>query len=279
MGIITFKFKNFCAFFTSRLASDNELMVGLPDLSDFYDVPETKWHTPRITITSEKSVLNPNGESITVKQITMYEGFDDRRCGQFHGDSIFGDIRLDVPEEADNITADASAADILDIEDVLYHGTALDPDPLLCKARFHFRNGVLSGTELEDVNFADTDDITTPVLNGEYAVEAELRVAIPEAGYAVLRFLNSDAADFVFLGEREYMVTIDNAPPPSGREVNGGHEGEDELHENHFRYYYKIMRRVPVQQFEPMDEPETPSGDPFCMIGGFGGADFPSAYE
>jgi hypothetical protein len=282
MGTITIKFKNLCAFFTKKLADEKELMVGLLDLSDFYDVPETEWHTPKITIATKKAVINPNGEEVLVNQTFSYEGFPGRRCGHLHGDLtrlISGDIRLDVLAESAGLEVDESANSILDFENTLYPEEALKPDPLLCKARFHFRNGMLFGAELDDVNFADTDDPTTPVRSGEFAIEAELRVTVPEPGYAVLRFLNSDTADFIFLGERYYEVIIDNAPPPHEAPAEDEHEGEDENPPNHFQYYYKLMRHLPAQQFEPMEEGGNPHEDPFCMIGEFGNADFPPAFS
>lgn len=192
---------------------------------------------------------------------------------------ISGDIRLDVLAETEEMEANESANSILDFENTLYPEDPLEPDPLLCKARFHFRNGSLSGAELDDVNFATTDDPATPVRSGEFAIQAELRVAVPEPGYAVLRFLNSNTADFVFLGEQDYEVTIDNAPPPHESHAEGEHEGEDENRPNHFQYYYKLMRRLPAHEFVPMEEEEVPEDDPFCMIGKFGKVNFPSAFS
>ncbi|HKQ75186.1 MAG TPA: hypothetical protein VJ810_15925 [Blastocatellia bacterium] len=283
MGTITIKFKNLCAFFTKNVTTEKELMVGLLDLSDFYDVPEKDWHTPKITIDTKKSVINPNGEEVLVNQTFSYEGFPGRCCGHLHGDLtrlISGDIRLEVLAEMANLTVDESANSILDFENTLYPEEALESDPLLCKARFHFRNGTLSGVELDDVNFATTEDPVTSVSDGVFAIEAELRVAVPEPGYAVLRFLNSDTADFVFLGENDYEVTIDNAPPLHEAHTEAEHEGETESHPNHFKYYHKLMRHPPAQQLAPIEDAGNPaSDDPFCMIGGFGKSNFPSAFS
>jgi hypothetical protein len=281
MGTITIQFKNLCAFFTKKLTDEKELMVGLPDLSDFYDVPETDWHTPKITIVTKKAVLNPNGEEVLVNQTFSYEGFPGRCCGHLQGDLtrlISGDIRLDVVAETGGLEADESADTILDFENTLHPEDDLKPDPLLCKARFHFRNGAFSGAELDDVNFAATSNPTTSVQSGDFALEATLRVAVPEPGYAVLRFLQSDTADFVFLGENDYEVTINNAPAPHEQAAEAAHEGEAEEHPNHFQYYYKLMRHPPAQQFEPMEEEGIPVEDIFCMIGRFSKANFSSAF-
>ena len=287
MGTITIKFQNLCAFFTKRLAGEKQLMVGLPDLSDFYDVSEKDWHIPKIKIETEKKVINPNGEEVFVNQTFSYEGFPGRCCGHLDQDLtrlISGDIRLEVSSGTPGVEVDGSAGSILDFENTLHPGRALEPNPLLCKARFHFQNGTLSGTELDDVNFAATYDPETPVHSGVFALHAELSVALPETGYAVLRFLNSDTEDFIFIGTNDYAVTIDNAPLPHQRDEDAdhehdGHEDEEESHPNHFQYYYKLTTHPPEPQFEPMPEDQAPSGDPFCMIGGFGNVNYPSAFS
>lgn len=283
MGMIRIKFKNLCAFFTKKLAVEKQLMVGLMDLSDFYDVPKRNWHIPKIIIEMKKKVINPNGEEVHVNQTFSYEGFPGRCSGHLHSDLtrlISGDIRLDVIAGTEGIEVDESANSILDFEDTLHSGDSLEPNPLLCKARFHFRNGTLLGAELDDVNFVASDDPETPVLsNLVVAIEGGLHVPVPETGYAVLRFLNSDTADFVFAGENDYEVTIDNAPAPHETLTDAEHEDEaDESHPNHFQYYYKLLTHPPAQQLEPMEEEETPGGgDPFCMISKFSKANFSSA--
>lgn len=282
MGMIRIKFKNLCAFFTKKLTVEKQLMVGLMDLSEFYDVPEKDWHIPKITIETKKKVINPNEEEVLVNQTFSYEGFPGRCCGHLHGDLtrlISGDIRLDVIGGTAGIEMDESADSILDIEETLHPDDSLEPNPLLCKARFHFNNGTLLGTELDDVTFAASDDPETPVLSDLIvAVEGGLQVSVPETGYAILRFLNSDTADFVFAGEGDYDVTIDNAPAPQEPHEDTEHEGEHESHPNHFKYYYKLMTHSPAQQLEPMEEEESPEGDPFCMIGKFGKANYPSVF-
>lgn len=282
MGTIAIKFQNLCAFFTKKLAGEKQLMVGLPDLSDFYDVPEKDWHIPKITIETKKKVINPNGEEVLVDQTFSYEGFPGRCCGHLHKDLtrlVSGDIRLDVSSGTPGIEVDGSANDILDFENTLHPEQSLEPNPLLCKARFHFRNGTLSGAELDDVNFATTDDPETPVRSGIFALHAELNVVLRETDYAVLRFLNSDTEDFIFLGTNGYVVTIDNAPAPHKMDVDAGHEDEEVSHPNHFQYYYKLMTHPPQPQFEPIPEDPNPVDNPFCMIGGFGKANYRSAFS
>lgn len=73
MSKITVNFKNLCALFSKKL--NDELMVGLLDLSDFYDVPEMDIHRPKITIETEKKVLDPNGVTVTVSQVWRYADF------------------------------------------------------------------------------------------------------------------------------------------------------------------------------------------------------------
>lgn len=283
MGMIRIKFKNLCAFFTKKLAVEKQLMVGLMDLSDFYDVPEKDWHMPKITIETNKKVTNPNGEEVLVNNAFSYERFPGRNCGHLHGDLtrlISGDIRLDVIGGVAGVELDESADSILDIEDTLHPNASLAPNPLLCKARFHFRNGTLSGAELDDVNFAASDDPETPVLEDlVVAIEGGLQVLVPETGYAVLRFLNSDAANFVFAGESDYEVTIENSPLPQESHLGIEQKKEHESHPNHFQYYYKLLTQPPAQQLEPMEEDETPElGGPFCMISKFSKANYPSVF-
>jgi len=283
MGMITIKFQNLCAFFTKKLADEKQLMVGLLDLSDFYDVPEKHWHTPKITIETKKKITNPNGEEILKKQMFSYEGFPGRCCGHSHYDMtrlISGDILMDVLSRTPGIEADGSAKSILDFEEFLHQGQPLKPNPMLCKARFHFGHGTLSGAELDDVNFAASDKPTVLVKQGVFALHAKLKIELPETDYAVLRFLNSDTEDFVFIGANDYEVIIDNAPAPHKKDSDTSHEHKAETPPNHFRFYYKLLSQPPAQQFEPMPEDPNPEmGDPFCMIGGFGKADFPLAFS
>src|SRR5262245_29816616 len=108
MSTITVNFKNLCALFTNKL--NEELMVGLLDLTDFYGVRNEDIHHPKITIKTEKKIVNPNGETISIPQNWTYEGFlrtrgnhpheEDAPATHQHSEcvgAIFGNIVLEVP--------------------------------------------------------------------------------------------------------------------------------------------------------------------------------------
>src|SRR4030095_6154026 len=107
MSKITVNFKNLCALFAKKL--NDELMVGLLDLTDFLGVRDADIHYPKITIETEKKIVNPNGETISIPQSWIYEGFLRTRGNHPHEEgahamhqqsecmgAIYGDIVLEV---------------------------------------------------------------------------------------------------------------------------------------------------------------------------------------
>ncbi len=325
MSTITINFKNLCAFFTKNLPE--ELMVGLLDVSDFYDVQEKDYHYPRITIESAKQVRSPNGERVSVPQCWTYVGFGRPKgnCAPAasadahvqHQDNVFGSIVLDVidvergltqelsDEQKENFAARVNArippgqkgvkADdfgkLIDIQTKLYPDPAIQANPLLCQARFYFRHGTLCSLIRADepqVKFQSAEGETPETLpnNATYPDTIGLEILVPEDKCAVLRFLDSDARDFVFLGagDRNYYVTIENSPlaDPDGTHNHGGEEEEEENEDepmgtNHFQFFYKLLESP--QPLEPKYLPEIVSlagglppneGNPWCMPGGYG---------
>ncbi len=301
MSKITVNFKNLCALFTKKL--DDELMVGLLDLTDFHGVPAEDIHYPKITIETEKKVVNPNGEIVVIPQVWKYEGFK-RCCSPEGGEhamhqssesngSLLGDIQLEVFGLAPGLNRNLTPTKIaelkerenkrrpedkpikvdnfdksLDIEKELYSGKPLTVLPGLCKARFHFRHGTLYSIFPVPPIPTVFQPPGSGAPDGNYPVETGLEIEAPENGYAVLRFLNADTPDFVFQGgaDQSYHVTIENSPPK--------HENHDAAASdpNHFRFYYKLVKADPP--LDPMYLPTTassPNADPFCMNGGFGG--------
>jgi hypothetical protein len=305
MSTITVNFKNLCALFTNKL--NDELMVGLLDLTDFYGVRNADIHYPKITIETEKKTVNPNGETISIPQNWTYEGFLRTRVNHPHEEdahamrqqcecmgSIFGNIVLEVPrlqpglkrklskdkkmelKERENARRPTnkpvkidSFDKSLDIEKQLYGKHPLKVNPDLCKAKFFFRHGVLYSI------FAEP---STPVVfephgsnaDGIYPIETGLEIEVPNNGYAVLRFLNVDTPDFVFQGGEEYYITIENSPSDH---LNGDVGANDT---NHFQFYYKLVENdKPLDPIYLPSEPKEPSdGGPFCMNGDFGLADY-----
>jgi hypothetical protein len=308
MSIITVNFKNLCALFTKKL--DDELMVGLPDLADFEGIPERDIHYPQITIRAKKTV-NPGGDCVIVQQCWVYKGFQrTNRCclpdggmngmhsQHEHSESIFGKILFMVPGVSPGLNLDLTSekidelekrenekrprknrikvgefSDILDFENTLYRDQLM-VRPEFCKARFHFQHGTL---------YSILPSVSPPITfepqgsgadqtDGQFAFEAGLEIEVPENHYAVMRFLNTDARDFVFQGgdSQSYSVTIENSPL-SHQQHDGGVEDDP----NHFQYFYKLVD--PDQQPDPIYLPgdlTSPDADPFCMIGKFGRAKY-----
>lgn len=308
MSKITVTFKNLCALFTNKL--NDEMMVGLLDLTDFYGVRDADIHHPKITIETEKKIVNPNGETISIPQKWTYEGFL-RTGGNYQHEegaharcqqpecmgAIFGNIVLEVPSLRPGLERELSEDKImelterenarrpenqpvtidsfdkfLDIEKQLYRKHRLKVNSDLCKAKFFFRHGVL---------YSIFTRSTLPVVftprgsnaDGIYPIEAGLEIEVPNNSYATLRFLNADPKDFVFQGgeEHSYYITIENSP---SRHQNGdvGAHGT-----NHFQFYYKLVQYDPP--LDPIYLPDShiingASGSPFCMNGKFGLTDY-----
>lgn len=319
MSKITINFKNLCAIFSKKL--DNELMIGLLDLSDFHDVPETDIHHPKTTIETEKRVINPDGETVSIPQVWTYADFCPSRvcCSHNHGDethamphsanslgTLGGKIVLEVHGVGAGLSQQLSATkiaelaqletnrrrkaglikndqdvaistfdSILDFQRRLHRNDELEESgededltvmPQLCKARFHFTHGLLYAISLPN-NIAPVEfEPENPGADGRYADETGLEIDLPEDGYAVLRFINSDTQDFVFQGaaDQHYFVTIDNAPLKHHHEIAP----------DHFKYFYKLVA-PPHKIYLPIDSsPE--AGDPTCRNNGFGDAGYSS---
>lgn len=316
MSKITLNFKNLCALFSKKL--NNEFMVGLLDLSDFYDVPEMDIHRPTVTIETEKRVTNPNGDTVSVPQVWTYADFcPSRVCCTHHDDethamphsttslgTLGGKIVLEVHGVGAGLSQTLSEEKIAELETLetgrrrkaglikedqkvtvntfdkildfqrrLHRNEELEESgkdenltvmPQLCKARFHFKQGLLYTIMLpnntEPVEFVPEN----PGANGLYADETGLEIVLPEDGYAVLGFTNNDTQDFVFQGaaDQHYFVTIDNAPP----------KHQDGKPRDHFKYFYKLVA-PPHNTYLPGDPPPN-AGDPFCRNNGFGDSDY-----
>jgi len=115
MSKITVNFKNLRSLFTRKL--NDELMVGLLDLSDFNGVPERDFHYAKVTIEAEKKIVDSNGETVLVDQ-WVYEGFGRKSESREHdglqsthpenGKQVFGAILLDVPGVEPGLNKDLS---------------------------------------------------------------------------------------------------------------------------------------------------------------------------
>jgi len=306
MSKITVNFKNLCALFTNKL--NHELMVGLLDLTDFYGVQNADIHYPKITIETEKKIVNPNGETISIPQNWTYEGFLRTRGNHSQEEdahathqqcecmgTIFGNIILDVrglPPGLERELSDDKKMELserenarrptdkpvkidsfdksLDIEKQLYRKRPLKVNPDLCKAKFYFRHGALYSIFAQPPRkvFFEPSGSNADAI---YPIETGLEIEVPNNGYAILRFLNVDTSDFVFQGgeERSYYVTIENSP---SHHQNGDVEAHDT---NHFQFYYKLVENETLNpMYLPSVRMPTVDGGPFCMIGDFGLADY-----
>jgi hypothetical protein len=237
VNTITFRFEDLCAFF-SRFPS--RLMVGL--ISTDGEPPEHV-HQPHIII--------------------KRDGVVEREYHTF--DEINGDICLDVFPEGKPLSryVPRSSNDhrrsfdmVVDLEHDLHPNEELQVDPLLCRARFYFRNGELYSTNpFTNVLFAEVKTgkvcVDAPT---EIATNAGLDVEIPDGGYAVLRFFNN-TEDYVFQAGSDYVVEITNLA-----EAITGH---------HFKYSYKIARQQPEHMWYFASGERL--GLPVPRIGGDGG--------
>lgn len=321
MSKITFTFRNFCAFFSKKL--NDQLMVGLLDLADFYGVPAGDVHSPTVTIESEKYVINPNGEIVAVPQNWTYAGFGHSRfcctttptgthdMAAHDGTTsappslgtLSGKILLEVHGLSQGLSQDLSEEKIteltaletnrrrgrgarklkddeevtinpfdnlLDFQRKLHDNEYLRDKQLaeqlvtlpdLCRAQFYFQHGLLYTISLPPFD-AVAFEPQNPEADGLYADETGLEIELPQDGYAVLRFLNSDVQDFVFqgAGQQHYFVTVDNAPL-------------EHPQASHFSYYYKLVA-PPHRTYIPQAVTGPNTGDPFCRNNGFGDGDY-----
>lgn len=317
MSKITINFKNLCALFSKKL--NDEFMVGLLDLSDFYDVPEMDIHRPKVTIETEKLVTNPNGDTVSVPQVWTYADFcpslvccthnhDTEAHAMPHSTNGLGTLGGKIVLEVHGVGAGLSQTlsvekiaeletletdrrrkaglikedqkvtvttfdKILDFQRRLHRNEELVDSgndenltvmPQLCKARLHFKQGLLYAIRLPNNTEAVEFVPENPGANGLYADETGLEIVLPEDGYAVLRFTNSDTQDFVFQGaeNQHYFVTIDNAPP----------KHQDGKPRDHFKYFYKLVA-PPHNTYLPGDPPPN-AGNPYCRNNGFGDSDY-----
>ncbi|MBO0800488.1 MAG: hypothetical protein J2P31_16845, partial [Blastocatellia bacterium] len=210
---IRFSFEDLCAFF-SRYT--DRLMVGM--ISTEGEAPEDV-HAPRIVIKRDGVVVHE------------YRGWSE----------VNGDICLEVYPEGEALrryqpqwSGDPRRpiGMLLDIEKDLHPSEQMQFDPMLCRARFYFRNGELYSTNpYTNLRFEDFE--TGEVCEHgpkEMAVKAGLDVEIPEEGYAVLRFFNG-SEDFVFRSGSDYEVSVANV----AEAITGEHS----------RFIYKIARSQP----------------------------------
>lgn len=246
MSTIRFTFEDLLAFFTKY---PSRLMVGM--IATDKAAPEDV-HQPHI-------VIKENG---VVKR--EYRSFAE----------VNGDISLDVYPEAEPLKhyTPRSARDprqsfdtVVDIENHLYPGVAMQADAKACRARMHFSNGELytSGHAINTV-FADAKT-KQPVAGAPstVATKAGLDVHVPSDGYAVLHFHN-DTDDFVFKGGRDYQVEVLNRAPA--------------IDFSHFRFTYDIVRPKPKSRLIPISAQgigaNIKMGDWACMIRAFGNSDY-----
>lgn len=153
---------------------------------------------------------------------------------------------------------------LVDIERKLYPTRRLGVDASGCKARLHFRDGQLYTTgKLFRVDFADANG------SGQHAakrlraaVSCGLDISVPTGARVVLHFSKSDE-DFEFNPKKNYRVSVTHRAASVDRD--------------HFKYYYGIMRRPPAAKLIPDRFFSTDSaelGDPFCLNGAFGSAEY-----
>ena len=95
----------------------------------------------------------------------------------------------------------------------------------------------------------------------ETALKVGLDVEIPDGGYAVLHFRDTETEDFVFKGSEDFEVEVINAA--------------DNRQLNHFKYLYNIVDPTPDPLWIPTEPP--PDGgamprdvDANCVPGGYG---------
>jgi hypothetical protein len=246
MNTIRFNFDDLCAFF-SRYAS--RLMVGM--ISTDGESPEHV-HQPHI-------IISRNG--VVEREYHTW-------------DEINGDICLEVFPEGKPLSryAPQSPNDWrrpfsmgVDFERDLHPKEDLQVDPMLCRARFYFRNGELYSTD--QVTNARFADVKTGQVCGyaptEMTVRAGIDVEIPENGYARLRFFNG-TEDFIFRNGSDYEVRITNL----AEAITG----------DHARYFYNIARSKPERMWylasgEELGLPTAGLGGILtCLVGLFGRA-------
>jgi hypothetical protein len=257
MSKITIAFDDLCTFFTSKLP--HQVMVGLIDNKETaQSVPPEDVHQPFLTIREVGGDI--------VKQ---YSGFD----------QVQGDIFLDLHQGSlAHILSELTTDDgwrhpfsyLVDIERELYKEIPLNVNANSCRARFHFRDGELyTKDKLFQVRFADMDnpkDNTTERMI-KAAINCGLEVTVPDNGQAALHFSN-ETEDFEFKKGKDYKVTIAN----KAKSQNG----------NHFQYHYGVLQQPPPLKLIPdtfspiLSGSATPhdAGNPTCMHGGFGNADY-----
>ena len=248
MSTIKFTFGDLCAFFTRN---SSRLMVGL--ISTDHEEPKHVHH-PRITI-------KQNGVTQRIY----------REFVEINGD-IWLEVRKGRPHSRHN---QRSANDprlpaslLVDIEKQLHPKEKLKVNPKLCRARLHFRNGVLyTVKDCVNVKFADAKtNEPCPHAPSETAHQMGLDIEIADGGQAVLSF-SGQTDDFTFEGGQDYEVEVINEG--SARQFD------------HFKYFYNIVRPQPEYMWIPVsgEGPRKPvprfDTDLLCIPGGFSSALFP----
>jgi len=269
MSKITITFDGLCAFFTGKLDDDPpELIVGLIDVSDITDAPETDYHSPALTIKSAGRLLK------------KYEGFvseADAAYGLNNQGNFLGNISLDAPigtprirkvmeghgdhMEGHNL---APFDQFIMIDRDLFNGRDFNVNMDLCKAKLFIRNGLLySLRKRNNLTFNDLKSDKTIPFERRTTMPG-LEITIPDDSYAVLHF-QSDAEDFVFKGGPDYQVALANNPV----------EADEQQHSQlakHYKYFYNLIKpeERPNEVFVPEIAPEPTLGSPNCMPGGYG---------
>lgn len=308
MNKITVNFKNLCALFTNKL--NDELMVGLLDLTDFYGVRDTDIHYPKITIETEKKIVNPNGETISIPQNWTYKGFFRTRETPSHEPSheedahaahqqsecmgaIFGDIALDIPGLWPGIDQELSKDKRMELQKrenarrpkdrpvkVDSFDKSLDIEkqlygkyPLKVNPDLCKARFFFRHGRLHSI-FAQPP---TPVIFEPRGSNADGIYPI-ETGLEV-EFPNDGYALLRFLNidTPDFVFQGEDRSyyitiENSPLDHQNGHAADDT---NHFQFYYNLVENGQLYpKYLPIDRKPAADGGPFCMNGDFGLADY-----
>jgi hypothetical protein len=308
MTKITLNFKNLCALFTKKL--NDELMVGLLDLTDFYGVPKEDIHYPKITIETEKTTTNPNGETVSIPQVYTYTGFSENNGNCSHDSEahasdqpsecmghLFGKISLEVHghEVEPGLSQELSASKIAELKNQ-------ETD------RRRKTKEIEEGQEVEIRSFDSILDFQKRLhVNEELTVmpglckarfhfQHGLLYAISLPPFAPVEFEPANpGADDEYPVETGLEIELTEDKYAVLRFINSDTQdfvfpGAEDQHyfvtiensppehqhngppPNHFKYYYKLVA-PPHETYLPVD-PSPGAGDPFCWNGGFGDTNY-----
>jgi len=310
MTKITVNFKNLCALFTKKL--NNELMVGLLDLADFQDVLEEHIHHPKITIETEKKVVNPNGETVSVPQVWTYAGFSNNSGSCSHDSEthamnqppdclgpLFGKIILEVHGAQAGLSRELSETKIAEL-------TQQETDRKRKAEEIEEDQEVMINTFDSVLDFQkrlhknETLKVMPELCKARFHFQHGLLYAISLPPFSPVTFKPPNLGAN---GRYPIEARIEIGLPEDGYAVlrflggdtrdfvfegaDGRHyfvtiensppkrqapEHHDDGDPNHFEYYYKLVAPPHKTYLPIITSPGT--GDPFCMNGGFGDTDY-----